>query len=556
MWILLMTVLAAGGSAALTFYFLRNNYNTGRAIYAMRDGVLILDQQQNIVSMNAQFAHYIKGDASAYNGKPYATLLEQFDINEHALTNTNGYRTEVIYNGFVLETSGFPILNTLGHETGRVIVFRDVTERSQKESRLGNRLEKLIALRRVYGEISEKLDVQTVLMFALDGAMRLSGADAGYIAIKRADGRFEAGQVVGPTTPETVNRVLNSNGGIVNRVIRNETAEYVADVHADADYMEALPRTEAMIIVPLFSLDEELLGVLTLVTYRANRFSEDVFEFIQLLSNRISAGVSNAQLYEQVQMQLEELKASNAQIVELEKLKTEMIRIAAHDLGTPLSIIMMRIQIMERAGDITPDVAGSIQEIMEAAQGIERLRRNILSLEKIEQMASGNVDRTAQVNLYEKTSLIVDSMNPLAFRKNITLQLAVPETDRHVVYGEEDQLYEAITNLVSNAIKYTTDGGDVRVSLTREADATVLKVADTGIGIPQDQQRNLFKPFQRIKMAETRDIEGTGLGLHLVRSIIERHGGTILFESEYGRGSTFGFRMPVAKEDTRVADQP
>ncbi|MEO1441146.1 MAG: PAS domain-containing sensor histidine kinase [Chloroflexota bacterium] len=554
MGIIITAIFAAGVAAAATFYVLRRDYTTGRAIQAMRDGVVIIDAHQNVASMNAQFKQYLQGTPADYIGKPYSHLLAQFDVNEDANENATKPRIEVIYNGYVLEATDSPMMNALGQEIGRVIVFHNITQRIQQQNRLGNRLEKLTALRRIYGEISEKLDVQSVMMFALDGAMRLSGANAGYIAIKKPDGAFETGQVIGPTTEEQINRVLNSGGGIVNRVIRNQRAEYIPDVHDDADYMEAMVRTESLIIVPLFTLDEEMIGVLTLIAYKAERFSDDVFEFIQLLSNRISAGISNAQLYEQVQMQLEDLKASNAHIVELEKLKTEMIRIAAHDLGTPLSIIMMRIQIMERAGDINPMQETSMNEILEAAKGIERLRRNILSLEKIEQMAAGGADRTQRVNLYEKASLIVDSMMSLAHRKQITLQLEAADAAQHVVNGEEDQLHEAVTNLVSNAIKYTGESGQVWVSVAREEQSVVLRVVDTGFGIPEKDQQNLFKPFQRVRTMETAGIEGTGLGLNLVKSIVERHGGTIIFESEYGRGSTFGFRLPVAEDDTPVTD--
>ena len=116
-----------------------------------------------------------------------------------------------------------------------------------------------------------------------------------------------------------------------------------------------------------------------------------------------------------------------------------------------------------------------------------------------------------------------------------------------IVEGDPGLLYEAMANLVINAIKYTPQGGRVDVRL-KAADADVtFEVVDTGYGIPEDQQLRLFQPFFRARTDETIDIDGTGLGLHLVKNIIERHAGSIIFASEYGQGSTFGFCLPLGK---------
>jgi signal transduction histidine kinase len=107
------------------------------------------------------------------------------------------------------------------------------------------------------------------------------------------------------------------------------------------------------------------------------------------------------------------------------------------------------------------------------------------------------------------------------------------------------QLYEAMTNFISNAIKYTPREGRVQVSLTGGAERVVFEVTDTGFGIPDDMQARMFQPFYRAQTRETKEIEGTGLGLHLTKNIIERHGGEIIFRSVYGQGSTFGFWLPA-----------
>ncbi len=115
------------------------------------------------------------------------------------------------------------------------------------------------------------------------------------------------------------------------------------------------------------------------------------------------------------------------------------------------------------------------------------------------------------------------------------------------VHGVSTELHEAIANLIGNAIKYTPDGGKIEARLQRDGDWAVLEVEDTGYGIPDDQQSDLFQPFRRIKTRETFAIEGTGLGLYLVKKIADRHNGSVYFRSQQGKGSTFGLRLPLAK---------
>jgi two-component system phosphate regulon sensor histidine kinase PhoR len=121
----------------------------------------------------------------------------------------------------------------------------------------------------------------------------------------------------------------------------------------------------------------------------------------------------------------------------------------------------------------------------------------------------------------------------------------MPEGVPIPVMGNEAHLREAVENLVSNAIKYTHEGGHVDVSLEFDGVDANFKVKDDGIGIQEEHQGRVFEPFYRAKSEETLTIEGTGLGLHMVKQIVERHGGKMILESVYREGSTFGFRIPV-----------
>jgi signal transduction histidine kinase len=174
---------------------------------------------------------------------------------------------------------------------------------------------------------------------------------------------------------------------------------------------------------------------------------------------------------------------------------------------------------------------------------MKKIIRNILSLQRIEELAQGNLN--AQLDLNELIQQVCDGQRFITSQRGQILQLLLPETPV-LVKGDTAQLREAVVNLVGNAVKYTPDGGTITVGLSADSERCCFEVRDTGYGIPEDQQQRLFQPFYRVKTPEIAAIDGTGLGLHLVKNIIERHGGTMRFESVYGQGSTFGFELPLS----------
>jgi two-component system, OmpR family, phosphate regulon sensor histidine kinase PhoR len=119
------------------------------------------------------------------------------------------------------------------------------------------------------------------------------------------------------------------------------------------------------------------------------------------------------------------------------------------------------------------------------------------------------------------------------------------------VTGDEAQLQEAFVNILMNAIKYTPANGRIQIRLRQQDAFALLEIQDSGFGIPDELQPNLFRPFYRAKTQDTANIPGTGLGLHLVKNIIERHQGRMIFQSTYGSGSTFGFILPLSTSQSK-----
>jgi signal transduction histidine kinase len=221
-----------------------------------------------------------------------------------------------------------------------------------------------------------------------------------------------------------------------------------------------------------------------------------------------------------------------------------MIRIAAHDLKNPLSVVTGYVSLM-LDDDGTSQVSRyrlMIEAMRRASHRMVQIIDDILSLERIERM-SNNPQHLFDLRATVEQAAAEYIERAAQKRQEFLMEMVEGEL---MVRGDPAQIREAATNFMSNAIKYTPDGGHIIVRLVHDASSVRFEVQDTGFGIPEAMQERLFQPFYRARTDETLAIEGTGLGLHLVKNIIDRHSGSIIFQSVYGEGSTFGFRLPEA----------
>lgn len=235
-----------------------------------------------------------------------------------------------------------------------------------------------------------------------------------------------------------------------------------------------------------------------------------------------------------------ELKRLNERVAALEELKTEMVRIAAHDLKNPLTSIMLKVYVLKQVvgqDERTLELVGSIEQY---AQKMQNIVSSILSLERIEELYKSSLNPLEMGDLV--ASVFRDCCDQ-ANQKGQTLTLEVPDEPVPVI-GDAVLLTLAVTNLVDNALKYTPEGGQVIVRLKKRANAAVLEVEDTGPGIAPEYQEKVFQPFFRVQGA-TYGAGGSGLGLHLLKTIVLRHNGSILLRSVEGQGSLFGFTLPL-----------
>lgn len=231
------------------------------------------------------------------------------------------------------------------------------------------------------------------------------------------------------------------------------------------------------------------------------------------------------------------------QIKEVEHLQQDFVSIVSHELRGPLTAIKGFVTTLLRSRDrISPDTRTEFLEtINKQADRLNQLVEDLLSVSRIESRRLHL--KMARVDLESLAAKVVDQ-----FRAQWGDRAIVIEADpgMPLVVADESRVDEVLVNLIDNAVKYSPDGGAVRVSISSTEDAAVVAVGDEGIGIAPEDAARLFEKFHRVATDETRDIGGTGLGLYIVRRIIEAHGGSVYVTSAPGAGSTFTVELPLA----------
>jgi len=238
---------------------------------------------------------------------------------------------------------------------------------------------------------------------------------------------------------------------------------------------------------------------------------------------------------------------------ELDKMKSEFIAMVAHELRAPIAAVEQQLTVIQNriAGDLTAKQEQLLSRAKERTKGLLTLIKDLLDLSKIE--AGKMVQYKESLSLQEVIQRVVDLMRVEAEAKKIDLQFSTP-SGTPLISADRNSMEGIFTNLISNAIKYTPEGGTVWVTLCEEGGFLKAAVSDTGIGIKKEDLSRIFDKFYRVKTIETRQVVGTGLGLSIVKSIVDAHLGSISVESEEGGGATFTVLLP--KESNPTASNP
>ena len=210
---------------------------------------------------------------------------------------------------------------------------------------------------------------------------------------------------------------------------------------------------------------------------------------------------------------------------------------AAHELRTPLALMQAQLELFSAEHpDVRPETAEFLTLLREQTERLTQMTRTLLEMSNLRHVA-----RNERIQLAPMIEEIFTDLAPLSDKRGVTL---TAEGDG-IMTGSDALIYRLIFNLAENAVKYNRPGGSVRVSVTQEPEKLLLRVSDTGCGIPEEYQRSIFQPFFRVDKSRSREYGGAGLGLSLVWEIAELHGGSVWVEESSEKGTTIAVGLPA-----------
>ncbi|MFN2152342.1 MAG: GAF domain-containing protein [Anaerolineales bacterium] len=411
------------------------------------------------------------------------------------------------------------------------------------DQKLAARVDELSVMQRIDRDLNATLDVGRSMQITLDWAMRQSGADAGLVGfVEEAGIRVMADQGYASELESYRNSWLPLELPALKGAVETETTQQFRreDVLKSSNGFGLLEGTQEQIVIPI-RREDDVIGVLMLETRRGDTWSDDSQAFLSRLTDHAAIAISNAQLFAQVQA--------------ADLAKTEFVSQVSHELKNPMTSMRgyTDLLISGAVGEVTDDQKNFLNIVRSNVTRMDTIVGDLADVSRIE---SGHLKLLfATVQIHDLVDEVARIQRRDIDEKAQTLDVQIPD-DLPAVWGDRNRLMQILVNLVSNAYKYTPEGGTITIvaehipdqaSEAGSTDMVRIAVKDTGYGMKPEDQKKIFTKFFRVEEMKASSIPGTGLGLNITRNLVEMQGGQIWFESQYGKGTSFYFTIPVAE---------
>ena len=443
---------------------------------------------------------------------------------------------------------------TVGERTGEA--------RKELFQALDGRVREFTTLRNVAQTAIESLDLDEILNSSLDKVVELLAVEVAAISFTNE----QDGEVVtatrGDVSSESLNKTKESSikNSITDRValfgmpvVIEDTLKYpqLVDISISQEGLRSIAA------IPLKSSDR-VIGTLIVGSHNLHSFSSEDIQLLSAISEGLGPTLKAAALYGALQKKALQLAAQNEELIERERelkektreaieanqLKSEFLGRISHELRTPLNPVIGFAELMldEVPGPINEEQRQCLGDVLTAGKHLLDLVTEVLDISKIE---SGKTElRLKHLFLSEVTRLVKKATISTLKRRGQSLDIVIEEGLPRL-FADENKLRQVLINLVTNAARFSPDGGKIRIEAVKKDNWCQVSVVDNGIGIKEEDKKRIFEPFYRLDSPFMEEQNGTGLGLVVVKKIVEKHGGEVWVESEYGKGSTFSFTIPV-----------
>ena len=376
--------------------------------------------------------------------------------------------------------------------------------------------------------ISAQLDIDEVLKLVLQSSVEMLTGQAGLVALVEPDGQYRIRAYVGvaKTLLDQLNPIMAESSNWREGMTRMERRLATVVQEIGMGFLEVVG-------LPLNS-GEDILGNLYIMRVRGSGFSSDDREILRSFADQAAIAVHNAQIYARLEHERRRLTVAD-------EMKSTFISAVSHELKTPVALIKGYANTMANPGAKWDEstMRESLKVIEEEADRLTDLIDNLLDASR----AQSGAFKLSPVEL-DIDDLVVRVVKKFQLQTKGHTLIADISKDLPLVYADEARITQVLSNLISNAIKYSPNGGEIRVIGKTSDTEVIIAVADQGKGIAENDQPFVFDRFYRAQDSATQKQSGTGLGLYLAKVFIEAHRGRIWLESDGKSGSTFYFSLP------------
>ncbi len=392
------------------------------------------------------------------------------------------------------------------------------------------RLRRLVALGRL---LNATLELEPLLALIIQNAAEMVGSEAASILLKdQQTGELHFVATTSADADELVPISVPMDRSIAGEIFRSGEPRIVPDVrHCTLSHFAGVDHatdfaTRSLLGVPL-QMRGHTLGVLEAVNKRSGHFTEIDVNTLQILAGQAAVALHNARL-------VADLREANRRLSKIDKLKSNFISVASHELRTPLGLVLGYAHLLYQ------EATGELREQASLLlRGALRLQEITESLTNLNYLESGHRPLEMEPTVLQALiRTVAEEWQPLVAAKQQLLCTALPAPPVRAVVDRE-ALITALNNLLHNASKFTPTGGTIEITLYEHLGKVAFSVSDTGVGIPDTDLSRVFERFYQVEDHMTRRFGGLGLGLSVVRRIVELHGGHVWAESTVGEGSRF-----------------